>query len=103
MRKLREAGSKRERNEALSGATPPLVHGVPTVLTPPEANDPQLNPPPRARVAQSTLRTLALLANRAACCELLDMIGRERNLARSDQIAIDLADAFGRFDRELVE
>jgi hypothetical protein len=31
------------------------------------------------------------------------MIGRERNLARPDQVDGDLADAVGRSDRELVE
>ena len=53
--------------------------------------------------AKSTLRRLALLADRAACFEFLDLIGRERNRARPDQVDGDLADAVGRIDRELVE
>jgi hypothetical protein len=55
------------------------------------------------RQVRSTLRRLALLADRAACFEFLDLIGRERNLARPDQVDGDLADAVGRIDRELVE
>src|SRR5712691_9056229 len=53
--------------------------------------------------SRSTLRRLALLADRAACFEFLNMIGRERNLARPDQVDGDLANAVGRIDRELVE
>src|SRR5437899_10324324 len=51
----------------------------------------------------STLRRLAFLADRTACFELLDTIGRERNRAIPDQVHGNLADAIGRIDRQLVE
>ena len=62
-----------------------------------------VNSPPQASTVRSTLRRLAFFANRAACFEFLDMIGRERNPARPDQVDGDLADAVGRIDSELVE
>lgn len=52
---------------------------------------------------RSTLRRLALLADRAAGFELLDPIGRERDCAIPDQLHGELADAVGRSDRERVK
>src|SRR6516165_11720135 len=62
-----------------------------------------VNPSPQASTARSTLRRFALLADRAAGFEFLDMIGSERDLAIADQVHFNLADAVGRLDRELVE
>src|SRR5260370_32394847 len=59
--------------------------------------------PPRSTLFPYTTLFRSLLANRPACFDFLDVIGRERNLARPDQIDGDLADAVGRIDRELVE
>lgn len=52
---------------------------------------------------RSTLRRLALLTDRAARFEFLDLIGRERNLTSPDQVDSDLANAIGGIERELVE
>src|SRR6516162_8226067 len=52
-----------------------------------------VNPSPRAATVRSTLRRFALLADRAAGFEFLDMIGSERDLAIADQVHFDLADA----------
>jgi hypothetical protein len=50
---------------------------------------------PVSRVSAAKLGTLA-------DPEFLDVTGHSRNLARTDQVRGDLADAVGRIDRELV-